>query len=198
MGFDIVDRIIRFISNLVLAAVIVLGFAMLGITTAHVFFRYVMNDSLTWSEELLQILLVWFCLLSATFISVRREHVAIVIFKQMLPKKGEKAADFAVSLLMFLASALMCYIGWRFTAFAGMRKTPALRIPLFYTYSSIFISFGVMALYELRNFLVDVFEPGRKPAVSDPLAPIVDAPESESPEVSQKAAELIAETVKPK
>lgn len=196
MSFDLVDRIIRFISNAVLAAVIVLGFAMLGITTAHVFFRYVMNDSLTWSEELLQILLVWFCLLSASFISVRREHVAIVIFKQLLPGKGEKAADFFVSLLMFAVSVAMCYIGYRFTAFAGLRKSPALRVPLFYTYSSIFISFGVMALYELRNFLADVFDPGRKPAVQDALAPIVEAPESKAPEVAEKAAELIAEFAK--
>ena len=171
MNFDTVDRIIRFVSNVVLAVVIAIGLAMLGISWAHVFFRYVMNDSLTWSEELLKILIVWFCLLSTTFISVRREHVSIVVFKQLLPKTGEKAADLFVSLLMFLASAAMCYIGWRLSNFAGARRSPALRVPFKLMYASIYVAFGVMALYELRNFLADVLQPGRGPAGRDAPAP---------------------------
>lgn len=192
MTFDIADKIIRIINKIILAVIMVIGSGMFIVTLAHVFFRYVMNDSLTWSEELLKICIVWFCLLSASFISVRREHVGIVIFKQLFPKKLEKLADYFVSFLMFLVSATMCYIGWRLAMNAGMRKTPAIRFPFAYVYASIYISFGIMTLYELRNFLADVFQPGRPPAINDPLAPLVDAPESESPEVTEKEAQEIA------
>ena len=170
---DFSDKVIRFVSNLVLAVLIVLGFVMLGVSWAHIFCRYVLNDSLTWSEELLKVLVVWFCLLSATFISVRREHVRITIFKQRLPQKLEALSDLAVSFLMLFGSLLMCYIGIRLSSWAGMRKTPALRIPFAYMYASIYVSFGIMTLYELRNFLADIFAPGHPPAIVD-SAPTLD------------------------
>ncbi len=175
---DLADRIIRLISKGVLYVIIVIGFVMLGVSWAHIFCRYILNDSLSWSEELLKILLVWFCLLSATFISVRREHVSIVIFKQQFPGPLRKVADIAVSFLMFLAAALMLYVGIRLSGWVGIRKSPALRIPYAYMYASIYVAFGLMTLYELRNFLADLVAPGRAPAMVD-AAPIpgIDVPE---------------------
>ncbi|MCC8164549.1 MAG: TRAP transporter small permease [Planctomycetes bacterium] len=170
---SLTDKVIRFISKLVLAALIVIGVVMLGVSWAHIFCRYVLNDSLTWSEELLKVLVVWFCLLSATFISVRREHVRITIFKQRLPKRLEKFADLFVSFLMFFGSFVMCVIGVKLASWAGIRKTPALRIPFAYMYASIYVSFGIMALYELRNFLVDLLKPGSPPAIVD-AAPSIE------------------------
>lgn len=196
MNFDIFDKIIRGICNVVLAVVMVIGFTMLGVSWAHVFFRYVMNDSLTWSEELLKILIVWFCLLSATFISVRREHIGIVIFKQLFPKKLEKFCDLFVSFMMFAATVFMCYYGWTLCQQLQGRRFPALKILRAWGYSALWVSFGIMAIYELRNFLVDVFAPGRPPALNDPLAPIVDAPESESPDVTAKGAAVVSDSVK--
>lgn len=181
------DKVIRFTSNIVLAVLIVLGFVMLGVSWAHIFCRYILNDSLTWSEELLKIFVVWFCLLSATFISVRREHVRITIFKQRLPERLEKLTDLMVSFLMFFCSLVMCYIGVRLASWAGMRKTPALRIPFAYMYASIYISFGIMAAYELRNFLADIFCPGHSPAIVD-SAPTLEAMVAQA-EVLEKGAD---------
>ncbi len=172
--FDRIDKCLRGIGYVVLAVLVVFACLMLGITWVHIFCRYALNDSLSWSEELLKFLVVWFCLLSATFISLRREHVRIVIFKQMLPRATEKMMDYLVSFLMFAIGIMMFYIGIRLSLWAGVRKTPALRIPFFYLYSSIYVAFGIIALYELRNFLVDIFAPGRPPALVDP-APALDA-----------------------
>ena len=161
------DRVIRIICNVVLGVLIVMGFAMLGISAAHIFYRYVLNNSLGWSEELLKVLVVWFCLLSASFISIRRDHVSITIFKQQFPKKLEKFANLAVSFLMLFGSVVMCYVGIKLAWWVGVRRTPALKIPFFYLYASIFVSFGIMSIYELRNFIADLFYPGSKPALVD-------------------------------
>lgn len=166
--FESFDKIIRGISKAVLAVIIAIGTVMLIVSWAHIFYRYALNNSLTWSEELLKILLVWFCLLSATFISVRREHVGIVVFKQLLPKALEKRMDLFVSFLMFFGSAAMCYIGWRLAGNAGIRRSPALRIPFAHMYAAIYVSFAIMALYELRNFLSDLTNPDRPAALSEP------------------------------
>lgn len=193
---DTYDKVVRTISKVVLGVIIVIGFAMLVVTWAHVFWRYALNNSLTWSEELLKIMVVWFCLLSATFISCRKEHVSIVIFKQMLPKFIERKMDIFTSFLMFAVSAVMCYIGWRLQAWAGIRRTPAIGFPIAYMYMSIFVAFGIMAIYELRNFLAMAIAPTRPPALNDPMAPLVDAPESESPDVTGKEVAEVIDSVK--
>ncbi len=172
------DKVIRATGRVVLAALIILGAAMLGITWAHVFWRYFLNDSLTWSEEVLKIMVVWFCLLSATFISCRKEHVSIVIFKQMLPKFIERHMDIIVAFLMFAVSLVMCHVGWRLKTWAGMRRTPATGFPVSYMYLSIFVAFAIMAFYELRNCIAMIVDPARPPALSEPMAPVVDAPET--------------------
>ncbi|MDR1520737.1 MAG: TRAP transporter small permease [Planctomycetota bacterium] len=167
------DKSIRLISKAVLGAIMLIGTAMFVICLAHIFWRYALNDSLTWSEEVMKIMIVWFCLLSATFISCRREHVSIVIFKQMLPKPVERVLDVLVAFLIFLCALVMCWIGWRLAVWAGNRRTPAIGFPVAYQYAAIFAAFGVMAFYEARNFLALLLEPSRPPVLSESLGSIV-------------------------
>ena len=157
---------VRVTSRVVLNIIIAIGLVMLAIALMHIFSRYVLNSSLTWSEELLKILLVWFCLLSASYIAVRREHVSIVVFKQMFPKRVEHAMDSAVQIIMFLASLTVFFIGILMIIRSGSRVTPALGFPYAVKYAAVSVAFAVMSLYELRNILFDIFRPGEEPAVA--------------------------------
>lgn len=158
------DKLIKAVYKVVLTAIIAIGLVMLVVAWAHVFCRYVLNDSLTWSEELLKILLVWFCLLSTTVISVQREHVSIVVFKQMMPLKVNHTLTFIAQVLMLVASVIVLFIGIDFVMVAGSRMTPALRIPYRYTYSAIPVAFAILSLYEFRNTVAD-FVKGPKFAI---------------------------------
>lgn len=149
------DKLIKAVYKIVLAAIMAIGLVMLVVAWAHVFCRYVLNDSLTWSEELLKILLVWFCLLSTTIIAVQREHVSIVVFKEMMPKKVNHMLTFVSQVLMLVASVVVLVIGIDFVLVAGSRMTPALRLPYRYTFSAIPVSFAILTLYELRNTIAD-------------------------------------------
>ena len=149
------DKLIKAVYKVVLAAIIAIGLVMLVVAWAHVFYRYVLNDSLTWSEALLKILLVWFCLLSTTVIAVQREHVSIVVFKQMMPLKVNHALTFIAQVLMLIASIIVLFIGIDFVMVAGSRMTPALRIPYRYTFSAIPVAFAILTLYEFRNTVAD-------------------------------------------
>ena len=80
-----IDKILGWIFNVLKVLLIVLLVSMVCILMAHIWRRYVVNNSLTWSEELLKILLVWFGMLSVAVLAARREHVAIVIFKSKMP-----------------------------------------------------------------------------------------------------------------
>ena len=162
---DTLNKIVQKTSRIVMFIIIAIGIFMLAIALLHIFSRYVLNSSLTWSEELLKILLVWFCLLSASYIAVRREHVSIVVFKQMFPKKVEHVMDISVQVLMLLASVVVFFIGILMIIRSGNRVTPALGFPYAVKYAAVSVSFVVMSLYELRNILFDLFRPGEAAAV---------------------------------
>jgi TRAP-type C4-dicarboxylate transport system permease small subunit len=167
---DKIDAVLRIINKVVLMIIIVIGCAMLGICWLHIFFRYVLNNSLSWSEELLKILLVAFCMLSATIIAIRREHVSIVIFKKLFPKEIENCLDIAMQFLMFVGSIVVCVIGGKMIGSAGIRRTPVLRVPIALNYATVLVAFAIMALYELRNLIARVIEPERPAADAEEMS----------------------------
>ena len=76
------------------------------IVAAGVFWRYVLNDSLTWSEELAKFFMVWLVFVGAPIALRVGDHVAIHIFPDALPSRLR-------SILMVLISLLIvwfCYI----------------------------------------------------------------------------------------
>lgn len=158
---SVLDKIIRIIYNVLLAILVAMAVTMLGIALAHVFYRYVLNDSLTWSEEFLKVLLVWFCILSATIIGIRREHVSIVIFKNMFPIKVQKVLSIVTQFIMLSACVVALVLGIRLVLSAGTRMLPSIRIPYGLAYGAIPVAFAIMTLYELRNFLADILH-GRR------------------------------------
>ena len=150
------DPIVNKIGKFILAIIPAIGCVMLVVSLTHVFCRYVLGSSLTWSEEFLKITLVWFCMLSATVISQSREHIGIVIFKEMMPKKIQKMCEYFSQFLMLAASILVCIVGIVLLIKTAGQTTPALRWPIGIGYSAVPISFGLMAFYEVRNLWADI------------------------------------------
>lgn len=163
-----IDKVLTVVFNILKVILIVLLVGMVGILCAHIWFRYVVNNSLTWSEELLKILLVWFGMLSVAVLAARREHVAIVIFKNKMP---EAVASFFTKFtqgLIVVVCVFGVYLGFQYCASAGFRLTPALRIPFTWAYSAIPVSFVFIALFELRNFIRDLTGKGKYECIDKP------------------------------
>lgn len=161
---DKLDKSIRIFYKLLLCFLVVLIVIMLAVCWAHVFFRYVLNDSLTWSEEFMRILLVWFCMLSASILAIRREHVSIVVFKDMMPKRVSAGMTRFTQILTFAASVVIFLLGIQMVISAGARTTPAMHMPYSWAYAAVPVAFAVISIYELRNVLAD-FLGGNRVAV---------------------------------
>lgn len=151
---EIMYRILKVILCVVLVS-------MVAILMAHVIARYILNNSLTWSEELLKILLVWFGMLSVSVLAARREHVSIVVFKEHMPKKVSDFLTKVTQLITVLICFVVIYVGVKYVLSAGYRPTPALRLPYGYAYAAIPVSFVFVTLFEIRNFIVDVTGKGK-------------------------------------
>ena len=70
---ETMDKIVGVLYKIIRVALCAILLAMIGILMAHIISRYILNSSLTWSEELLKILLVWFGMMSVSVLAARRD-----------------------------------------------------------------------------------------------------------------------------
>lgn len=150
------------------AVLVFLLVLMVGILVVHIVFRYVLNNSLTWSEELLKILLVWFGMLSVAVLAARREHVAIVVFKNMMPKKVSDFLTKFTQLVTVIICIVVMIVGTMYVLESGDRPTPALRMPYGYAYAAIPVSFIFVTFYEFRNLMQDITKKGPYASIEKP------------------------------
>ncbi len=162
------DRIVEVLFTIMKYVLTAILAVMVFILCWHIFARYVLNDSLSWSEELLKILLVWFSMLSVAILVARREHVSIVIFKEHMPEKLASFFTKFTQVLTFAVCVAVVFIGIRYMQTAGFRPTPALRIPYGFAYAAIPVSFALVSLFEFRNMLVDLTGKGKHQAIEKP------------------------------
>lgn len=165
---DKIDKALKTVFEIMKVLLIIILVSMVAILMAHIFFRYVLNNSLTWSEELLKIMLVWFGMMSVAVLAARREHVAIVVFKEHMPKKVQNFLSKLTQLIIVGICVLMVVIGVQYCMKAGFRLTPALRIPYTWAYAAIPVSFLPVMLFELRNFIVDFTGKGEYACIEKP------------------------------
>ena len=101
---DAIDLLAKIVAGLIAAAVFV-------VLLAQVFFRYVINSSLQWSEELAIWGLIWMVFIGAVILLRHWQHIGIPTFVHMLPL----GARIPVILLSKLASiaflAALVYYG---------------------------------------------------------------------------------------
>ena len=165
---EIMDKIVRALFTVLKAVLTVVLVGMVVILAAHIIFRFVLNNSLTWSEELLKILLVWFGLLSVSVLAARREHVAIVVFKDHMPKKVSNVLSKVTQFITVVICLVIIYIGVQYMLEAGFRPTPALRIPYGYAYAAIPVAFFFITIFEFRNLVADLTGKGNYAAIEKP------------------------------
>jgi len=129
-----------------------LGLTMAVVVAAQVFFRYVLNHSLFWSEELARFLLVWLTFLGASVAYYRKAHPGVdVLYKKMGPF-GRKASTIFIHLASLVLFGVMIYYGCQFAWFVRLQISPALYLPKWIVKSIIPIS-GIILMVHGITFI---------------------------------------------
>ncbi len=80
--------------------------AMLVIATAQVFFRYVVNYSISWSQDLLTYMLIWSVFIGISLAVKKRKHIKVELAFVLLPEKSQ----FHLKVVSNMAFMLFCGI----------------------------------------------------------------------------------------
>jgi TRAP-type C4-dicarboxylate transport system permease small subunit len=141
---------------------------MFCLLTVQIFFRYVLNNSIVWAEEVLLYMFSWMIFLGAAINVRRKSHVLIDAFVKALPGPAQRALEMGVHGMLLIIFAVMTVKGAQFSYMCRYTQSMALDIPLYYTYGAIPVSFALMTRSHLQLIWRRYFS---RSAISGPEEP---------------------------
>ena len=93
-------------------ATIGLMVAITAVVVAGVFYRYALNDALSWSEEVSKFLMVWLTFTGAPIALRHGGHVAIEILPNALPARLRQLALLVTFLIILALMVVFVHQGW--------------------------------------------------------------------------------------
>jgi len=103
-----------------------------------VFFRYVVRNPISWSEEAARYILVWMAMLGASVTTERREHLRLDTIVEKLPLVMQKILDILLGIVVVvILSLIMPWVWDMLTGSARTNLSPAMQIPMAIPLSSL-------------------------------------------------------------
>lgn len=112
------------------------------------FTRYVLNDSLAWTEEIARYVLILVAFFGAITVTRKGSHIFLEFFYRYLPASFAKWLAVAMELLSFAFYGYMSYVGV-LLALKTKTKMASAEIPKSLLYWSVAAALAVMAIYSL-------------------------------------------------
>lgn len=133
-----------------------LGFSMTLLVAIQVFCRYVLNQSLFWSEELARFLLVWLTFLGASCAYYRKVNPGVDYLFAKMPGLLKKLSLITTHLVSMGLFTIMIIYGYQFAYFVRLQISPALQIPKWIVLSIIPVSGGILLFHGAAFLLAEL------------------------------------------
>ena len=166
----------HYLEEAVLAALLLCMALIMGV---QVFSRFVLNASLSWTEELTRYLFIWSGFISVSYCTKRCISIKIEQFVARYSRRTKavlKVINHTVELAFFL---FMIPYAWSYmmSAVESGQVSPALSLPMYYVQAAPFVSFVLVAFRILQRWIIE-FRIARGENVYDPAHPERNTPES--------------------
>lgn len=121
----------------IVEAVTVLGVATYSILICvQVFYRYALNSSLTWSEELVQIILLWTVMLGSAIATDRGAHIVLNPLEEHLGRRGRRIKNIIAELGTIGFCGVLAWYGFVLVYRTRFMSSSAADIPMSYVYAA--------------------------------------------------------------
>jgi TRAP-type transport system small permease protein len=138
-AFALVDRAVEVFVAVIFAAMCVIGLL-------QVFNRFVLNASLSWSEEAQIFGHIWIVFLAIPIAYRRGAHLSVEAFRNRFPPAIGRAFDYFIEILWIWFAVALAWLAWRVSEVAKLQSSPGLELPMNYVYYSMVVG-GVYLLF---------------------------------------------------
>jgi TRAP-type C4-dicarboxylate transport system permease small subunit len=143
-ALDAIDRGVEVVVAAILGAMCVIGLL-------QVFNRFVLNASLSWSEEAQIFGHIWIVFLGIGIAYRRGAHLFVETFREKLPRAPGRAFDLLVELMWAAFALSMIILGWQVARVAALQESPGLEIPMSYPYYGMVLGGVYVAVVAVRR-----------------------------------------------
>ena len=145
----VVDRVARVASHVFVAAIAC-------VILAQVFFRYVLNSSLQWAEELSVYALIWLVFIGSVSLVRGWRHITITAFVNMLPFRARAWSFVAAKLLSLVFILALVYWGFQFVSLPIHASSPSMGFSTRWVKVAIAVGAVLMALFTINEIARDL------------------------------------------
>ncbi len=142
------ERLLRALAEWPAALLVV---AEIGVLSAGVVSRYVLQDPLTWSDELASVLFLWLAMLGAVVAMQRGEHMRLTVFAAKLQPETQRFVATLVACLTVVFCAALIWPAWEHMDEQWVILTPALEIPDAWRVAAVLVGLGFMLVQSLLD-----------------------------------------------
>jgi TRAP-type C4-dicarboxylate transport system permease small subunit len=116
------------------------------------FTRYVLNDSLAWTEEIARYGLMWVVFIGGAMVTRRNTHIAVELLSNVMkpgPLRSVLLAFVDFVKLAFLG--LLAFVSWTITARMHFQRMTVFDLPMSYVYAGVALGCFLMFIRQALN-----------------------------------------------
>jgi len=125
--------------------------AMCAVGLLQVFNRFVLNRSLSWSEEFQIYCHVWIVFLAIPIAYRHGAHLSVDSLRKLFPRKLGVVFDIFIELLWIWFAVALAWLSWKVSEVAKLQSSPGLEMPMSYVYYGMVVGGAYLLLVVLRR-----------------------------------------------
>jgi TRAP-type transport system small permease protein len=149
------NKVNKFIQKCEISIGVLSLIVMLSVMVLNIFFRYILNKPIAWSDELSNYLFIWMSFLSSAYVMGNDAHVRVVAIESRLPSKVRYIIHFFMNCIMMMV--FCCYIGPTFRMLNKLKDSNMMRIPLKFVYIIMPVAFLLICIHIVNNIIQDIY-----------------------------------------
>lgn len=126
-----------------------------GVVFLQFFTRYVLNDSVAWTEEIARYLLIWITFIGAAMSFRRRTHISVEALHHFMPEKVVRPLRFAIDLATVGFVALLCWFSIAITERMHIQTMTVIEWPMSIVYAGVGLGCFLMLYRAAQVFIAN-------------------------------------------
>ena len=128
------------------------------------FTRYVLNDSLAWTEEIARYGLMWVTFIGGAMVTRRKTHIAVELISNLMPAGPVRQALLAfVDIVTLGFLALLAYFSVTITERMAFQRMTVFELPMSYVYAGVALGCWLMFARQAQNVWRNMRSRWRRP-----------------------------------
>jgi TRAP-type C4-dicarboxylate transport system permease small subunit len=116
------------------------------------FTRYVLNDSLSWTEEIARYGLMWVVFIGGAMVTRRNTHIVVELLSNVMKPGPLRAALLAfVDFVKLAFLGLLAFVSWTITERMHFQRMTVFDLPMSYVYGGVAFGFFLMFARQAQN-----------------------------------------------